>query len=389
MNLENYQGPGMALRFGELFLKGRNRRLFEEALYKNVQRVIASRENLKAWRAHGRIFVLGANDADIVARLKNVFGIASISPVYFCSKNIDEIKKMALELADRRPRKTETFRISARRSDKKFPYTSTEIGRIVGAAVVERTGLGVDLEEFDFSVGVEVGPDWTFLWSETFRGAGGLPVGTSGRALLLLSGGIDSPVAGHFMQKRGLSLSAVYFHSFPYTSDGAKEKVFKLARLLRERQDGLTLYVVPFTKLQERFRDGAESKYLVLLYRRAMIRIAEALAEKERIFALITGESLGQVASQTLSNLRAIEDVAKFPVLRPLVGFDKAETISVARQIGSYGVSIEPHDDCCTLFVPKHPETKASIKRLRFAESGVEWQEALREAIEAVEIVEI
>lgn len=379
----------MVLRYGELFLKGKNRRLFEEALLKNVRRAVAEREDVRVKRVHGRIFILGANDGDIASRLRYVFGVSSISPVYFCFKDLAEIQRICLEQAERRPPLAKTFRISARRSDKRFPHTSTEINRLVGAAVAESTGLGVDLEEYDFSLGIEVGPDWTFVWSETYPGAKGLPIGTSGRALLLLSGGIDSPVAGHYMQKRGLSLSAVYFHSFPYTSDGAKEKVIRLAKLLRQRQESFDLHIVPFTKLQEHFRDGASDKYLVLLYRRAMIRIAEALAQKEQILALVTGESLGQVASQTLSNLKAIEDVATMPILRPLIGFDKAETIAVAREIGSYDISIEPHDDCCSLFVPKHPETKASIKRLRAQEFQVAWQEALDEAVESTELIRL
>jgi thiamine biosynthesis protein ThiI len=207
--------------------------------------------------------------------------------------------------------------------------------------------------------------------------------------MLLLSGGIDSPVAGHLLQKRGLELKACYFHSFPYTGDGAKDKVVRLAKVLAERQTDTELFVIPFTKIQESLRDFTEPKFLVLLYRRAMIRIAEAIAKERNIRAIVTGESLGQVASQTLFNLAAIGDVATLPILRPLIGFDKAEIIVLARKLGTYDISIEPHDDCCSLFVPKHPETKAIIKYVRIEENKIDLDPLIREALESKEIINI
>ncbi len=389
MNEHKHIGPGVVLRYGELFLKGKNRFIFEDALERNVRRALTGRDDVRVRRGHGRIFVMGASDNDIMRRLDGVFGVASLSPAVFCEKNLDEITANALALAQERPPGVKTFRISARRSDKSFVHTSTDLGRIVGAEVNKATGLGVDLEGYDFAVGIEVGLEWTFLWSSQVRGPGGLPVGTGGRALLLLSGGIDSPVAGHLMQKRGLDLAAMYFHSFPYTGDGARDKVARLAGLLSKRQEALRLFVVPFTRIQEHIRDGSQAKYLVLLYRRAMIRIAEKVANREKIRALVTGESLGQVASQTLPNLAAIQDAAGMPILRPLIGFDKSETIDLARKIDSYEISILPHDDCCSLFVPKHPETKASIKHLRIAEKSLDWDALLDEAVESTEIVKL
>jgi thiamine biosynthesis protein ThiI len=207
--------------------------------------------------------------------------------------------------------------------------------------------------------------------------------------MLLLSGGIDSPVAGHLLQKRGLELDAVHFHAFPYTGDGSKDKAVDLARLLARRQRRLRLHVVQFAKIQELFRDGCPAPYLVLLYRRAMIRIAEQLARRAKIAALATGESLGQVASQTLTNLATVEDAAGLSVLRPLLGFDKAETIEIARLIGSYETSIRAHDDCCTLFVPRHPETKGSAGRARKFEEQVDWQPLVDEAVDAVEVIDL
>jgi len=389
MSVSEYRGPGIVLRPGELFLKRGNRRVFEDALVRNLKRAIADRDDVRFHREHGRYFLTGAADEDLLTRVKWVFGAASYSPVVFCERSIEEIGRVAVELATSRAAGASTFRISARRSDKSFDHTSTDIGRVVGAAVGEATGLPVDLERAELNVGVEIGRGWTFLWVDTHPGAGGLPVGTSGRAMLLLSGGIDSPVAGHLLQKRGLELSAVHFHAFPYTGDGSKEKAIDLARLLARRQRVLRLSIVQLARVQELFRDGCPAPYLVLLYRRAMVRIAERLAREVGITALATGESLGQVASQTLANMATVEDAAGMTVLRPLVGFDKAETIALARRIDSYETSIRAHDDCCTLFVPRHPETKGSAERARRFESQVDWEPLVAEAVETAELVDL
>ncbi len=387
MTQMSHIGKGVVLRVGELFLKGRNRYIFEDKLEENARRILAQRDDVQVVRKRGRLFVLGAGDEALVTELKALFGIVSLSPAVFCERSLDAINQVALDMVKDLPPGIKTFRIRARRPDKTFEYTSTDIGRIVGAEVVKATGLGVDLETADLSIGVEVGNEWTFLWSSSLKGAGGLPVGTGGKALLLLSGGIDSPVAGHLIQKRGVELNAVYFHSYPHTSDGAKDKVVRLAKVLANRQKEMTVFVVSFTKLQELFRDKAPPSYLVLLYRRAMIRIGEMIARDLKTPALITGESLGQVASQTLPNLTAIQAVAGVPVLRPLIGFDKAETIALAQQIGTYDISIIPHDDCCSLFVPKHPETKASHSRVRAIEDQIDWQPLLEDAALRPEII--
>jgi thiamine biosynthesis protein ThiI len=385
----SYTGRGVVLRHGELFLKGSNRYMFEEALEGNVRKTLEHRPDIEVVRKHGRIFVLGACDSEVMKRLHEVFGVSSLSPAVFCEKDVDEIAAKSLELAGERPPGAKTFRISARRSDKRFSQTSADLGRIAGAAVVEKYGLEVDLENYDWSIGIEVGADWCFLWTTNEKGAGGLPVGTGGKALLLISGGIDSPVAGYMIQKRGVEISACYFHSFPYTGENASEKVKRLAKILAGRQGNLRLFKVPFTRIQEELRDRAEAKSLVLFYRRAMVKIAETIAKRYGIKALITGESLGQVASQTLQNLTVIEDAAELPILRPLIGFDKAETIELAKKIGTYEISILPHDDCCSLFVPKHPETKASLRRIRFMENQMDLQPLLDEAVDKVDIIEL
>lgn len=389
MSAGGYRGPGVVLRPGELFLKRGNRRVFEDALLSNTRRAVTGRGDVELVREHGRYFLIGAADEDLLARVRWVFGVSTYSPVVFCARSMEAICQVAVELATPRAAGARTFRIAARRSDKSFAHTSTDIGRLAGQAVGEATGLPVDLERAELTVGVEIGRGWSFVWVETRKGAGGLPVGTSGRALLLLSGGIDSPVAGHLLQKRGLELGAVHFHAFPYTGDGSRDKAIDLARLLAGRQHRLRLFVVQFARIQELFRDGCPAPYLVLLYRRAMIRIAERLARQEGIAALATGESLGQVASQTLANMATVEDAAGLTVLRPLVGFDKAETIELARLIGSYETSIRAHDDCCTLFVPRHPETKGSAARARLLEGQVEWQPLVDEAVATADLIDL
>ncbi len=390
MSANMYTGPGVVLRVGELFLKGRNRHLFEDVLERNVRRSLAGRDDVKVRRVHGRIFLTGAADEDLMSRLRWVFGLSSYSLAVFCDKNIEAITETAIELsrAARMPEGSK-FRIAARRSDKNFSHSSAQIGRDVGSAVAVDSGMGVDLEQPDLAIGVEVGKDWTFLWTGRQDGGGGLPVGTSGKTMLLLSGGIDSPVAGHMMQKRGLELEAVYYHAFPYTGDGAKDKVVELARVLARRQARLRLNVVQFAKIQEALKEAVDPSYLVLLYRRAMIRLAIRLCGDRKIPALTTGESLGQVASQTLVNMATVEEVASVPVLRPLVGFDKYETIDLARKIGTYEISIRPHDDCCTLFVPKHPQTKGLARKARQMEERIDWEPLYDEAVQTVELIEL
>ncbi len=382
-----FVGEGVVLRIGELFLKGKNRFVFENALEKNVRFALRGRDDVRLIRKHGRMFVVGGCDDDLMTRLARVFGIASLSKVRFAAKDIDDITRIAVEISRDRGANVSTFRVAARRADKTFPMISSEIGRHVGSAVAVDSGLGVDLTEPDLTIGVEIGIDWTFLWSTDLPGGGGLPVGTSGTGLLLLSGGIDSPVAGHLMQRRGLELHGIYYHAFPYTGDGAKDKVVRLAKVLARRQKNFHLHVVPFTKVQETFRDSAEAKLLVVLYRRAMMRIASMTAEKHKLKCLITGESLGQVASQTIQNLSAIEDAAGLPVLRPLIGHDKSDIVTIARQIETFDISVLPHDDCCSLFVPRHPETHASLKYVLRSESRADWRPVLEEAFEHIETI--
>ena len=384
----------IVLRYGELFLKGANRPHFESLLRRNVERALAGLSGVKLQRAQGRLFAeLPAEDEpEAAARLATVFGLASLSRATAVEPDMDRIGEVALEqvatalAAGPRP---SSFRVSVKRSDKRFPVPSPEIGRLVGAKIFEATGINVDLSNPELDVGVEVGTKRTFVFTGRIQGAGGLPVGASGNVALLLSGGIDSPVAGHLMQKRGCQLEAIYFHSPPYTGERARDKVEQLAGKLARAQGGvLPLHVVPFTAVQEAVRDGAPPDLAVVLYRRSMLRIAQTLARTRRCQALASGENLGQVASQTLENMVCIQAVSELPLLRPLLAFDKAETIAIARVIGTYDLSILPYEDCCSLFVPKHPATKARKLTVEKVERRLELEPVEEAAVEGTELVE-
>jgi thiamine biosynthesis protein ThiI len=380
----------IVVRYGELFLKGANRWRFLEAVDRQVRRTV--RDLGAVLRAvHGRLLVEGVGHApEALARLRLVFGVASVSPAWLLEPDVDGWEPLAVERGKlARARGARTFAIATERPDKTFALRSSEICKRLGDAVRLQAGMDVDLGRPDWTFHVEIGREAIFAWEGALPGAGGLPVGTGGRALLLLSGGIDSPVAGHLSQKRGVTLDAIYFDAFPYTGPGAREKAVDLARILSRPQGALDLYVVPFAKVQEQLRDGAPADWLVLLYRRMMVRVAERVAARTGAAALITGESLGQVASQTLENLACIEAAATLPILRPLISFDKSETIVLSRRLGTYDVSIRPHADCCALFVAKHPVTKGRADRLERFEAGIEWAAAVDDAVERIEKVRV
>ena len=382
----------IVLRHGELFLKGDNRRQFEQLLESNLRRTLSVIPEAWIERGQGRHFVhCPASRLPLaLERLRKVFGLSSLSPAIAVAPEIDALGSAAVAAVERllsEGHRPASFRVKARRADKSFPYPSPEIGRSVGARVVEATGLSVDLEHAELTVGVEVGPVRSFIFVERVPGAGGLPVGTSGKVLLLLSGGIDSPVAGHLMQKRGCRLDALYFHSPPYTGARTRAKVEELATRLAPAQGGLTLAVATFTAIQTAVRDGAPCEMAVVLYRRAMMRIGSELARNRGCLALATGENLGQVASQTIENLSCIEAAAGLSVLRPLLAFDKSETIELARRIGTYELSTEPYEDCCSLFVPRHPLIRAQIEPVERVEAELSLGRLIEEAVAGLELV--
>jgi thiamine biosynthesis protein ThiI len=371
------------LRYGEIFLKGQNRGFFERKLASNARKAIARIPGARIERMHGRVLAWppeageGADGKKTVRALERVFGVTSLSPARIVARELDAIAAAAIEGARAEAARiggSPTFKVESRRADKRFLPTSPELSKRVGASIVAALGLPVDVHAPRFTVGIEIGYENAFVFAESLPGPGGLPVGVTGRVELLLSGGIDSPVAGWLMLKRGCELGATYFHSFPYTGEKSKDKVVALARKLAAWQlADVTLKVVPFTDAQKALRDASgDGRLAVVLYRRMMLRIAERVARAEKARALVTGEALAQVASQTLENLSVIGDATRVPILRPCLGHDKQETIAIARRIDTYETSILPYDDCCSLFVPDHPSTHARLEDVQACEARLD-----------------
>ena len=383
----------MLCRYGEIFLKSGNRKRFERVLVENVRAALAGVAGARVDAPYGRVLVRlpEAEAEEAGRRVERVFGLVSFSVARAVSPDVDAIGAAAVAEARaavaRAP--AASFRIDARRADKRFPLDSMALARAIGARVATEAGLAVDLHEPGLRVGVEVSAGGAFVYAGTRAAPGGLPVGTSGRALLLLSGGIDSPVAGWLAAKRGLALDAVYFHSPPYVGEKSKDKVVTLARALARWQALRSVTVVGFTETQKRLRDAGPAELAVVLYRRMMMRIADAVADQLGASALVTGENLGQVASQTVENMTAIEAAARRVVLRPLVTYDKVETTALARRIGTYETSILPYEDCCSLFVPPHPATHARAQDAERVEAKLDVAAEVAAAVAAAERVEV
>jgi thiamine biosynthesis protein ThiI len=369
-------------RYGELFLKSGNRKRFESMLVNNVRAAIAGLPEARVEAPHGRLLVRvpRAHVAEAAARVERVFGLVSLSVARVVAAEETAIGDAAVAEAEaaieRTPRAPSagklTFRIDANRADKSFPVPSMELGSRVGARVVAATGLPVDLHAADLHIGVEVTSRGAFVYAGTRPAPGGLPVGVSGRGLLLLSGGIDSPVAGWLAAKRGLALDALYFHSPPFIGEKSKDKVLALGRILAKWGALRSVTVVPFTDAQRKLVDNGAGELAVVLYRRMMMRIADRIADGLESSALVTGENLGQVASQTVENMTAIAAVCRRVIIRPLITYDKTETTDLARRIGTFETSILPFDDCCSLFVPRHPATKARAQDAEKIEAEID-----------------
>ncbi|OUM97940.1 MAG: tRNA 4-thiouridine(8) synthase ThiI [Paenibacillaceae bacterium ZCTH02-B3] len=382
------------VRFGEITVKGRNRTRFEELMLARVKEALAAFRRLTYDKSYGRLYIrLNGESFDKVAdRLKDVFGIVSFSPAMRTANELAAIREAALSVmraVDPPPR---TFKVSVKRAYKGFPHDSREMNHLVGAHVLRNTpNLKVDVHQPEVELKVEIREEGTFVHCRTVPAAGGFPLGMNGKAMLLLSGGIDSPVAGWMMMRKGLELEAVHFHSYPYTSEQSKEKVITLAQRLAYYGGRMKLHVVPFTELQTRLARTGYEHLMVTLMRRAMLRIAERLAEKSGALALVTGESLGQVASQTLASINVIGRAATLPILRPLVAMDKLDIIRVAERIGTYETSILPYEDCCTLFVPNSPATNPNLHIVERAERrlGEEMERLIQEAVTGTETIEV
>lgn len=363
------------LKCGELVLKGLNRASFEDAMIKNARRRLEGLGKFHIWKSQSTVYVEPLSPEirmeEAVERLSTVFGIAALCPARVVPKDWEAIRAAAPDYLARDLGAAKTFKVNAKRSDKSFPMKSPEICRELGGLLLERfPHLRVDVEHPQVTVTVEIRERDAYIHKDQLPGAGGIPVGTGGKAALLLSGGIDSPVAGYMMAKRGLELIAVHFASPPYTSDRARQKVVSLAERLLPYTGRIRLFVVPFTRLQEQLRDKGPEDYFTLLMRRAMMRVAEAIALREGCQGLITGESVGQVASQTIQALSVTDCVTALPVLRPAIGLDKIEIVAIARKIDTFETSILPYEDCCTVFTPRHPKTRprpAEVARIEEA----------------------
>lgn len=377
------------IQYGEIALKGGNRDRFLNLLFSNIKNTLPAALGLKLKKKYGR-FILESTFSEeeeklIRTSLAKIFGIANFSFAKRAPLDLEALKIEAANLVA--SASGGSFKIATKRSNKQFPLTSMEISAQVGGYVAEKSGKKVDVSNPDIVCAITIAEKEAYLGIELINGPGGLPVGISGNLLALLSGGIDSPVASWRMMRRGAQVNFIHFHSYPYTNRSSQEKVKDLAHTLTSWQGGGTLYLVPFIDIQKEIMIKAEAKYRVLLYRRFMLRIAEELARKNKVQALVTGESLGQVASQTIENITSVEAVCSLPILRPLIGENKDDIIMEARKINTFEISIRPHEDCCTLFVPKNPATKSRPADLEREEAKLDVGGLIKNAIEKIEKV--
>ncbi len=376
------------IRYGEIALKGKNRPFFERQLKKNIKQALKGLEPFTIHFNRGRYSVEIQDEHVMTAikRLQKIFGIVSVSPAYRAPLDMEVICRQALRLLEENYREGLSFKAQARRSNKQFSLTSPQINQALGAYLLD-SGLDihVNVHNPDLTIYVEVRNEGAYLYTHLFPGPGGMPSGVAGRGLLLLSGGIDSPVAGWMALKRGIELEAIHFHSPPFTGKSAVNKVLDVCRNLALYGGKITLHLAPFTAIQKAIRSQCPEEMIITLMRRSMFRVAEKLSEERHILALFTGESLGQVASQTLENIVAIERVISMPVLRPLVGLDKEEIITLAQKIDTYDISIRPFDDCCTLFVPRHPVTRPHIEDLEREELQLDLEHLVTECVNQIE----
>ena len=381
-------------KYGEIVLKGANRKYFEDMLCREMKKRAACYGNFQIYRAQSTIYIEPADDeADLDGMFTaagKVFGIVAISRAAVCEKNMEDISRTAAEYVPSFLEGKKTFKVEAKRSDKAFALDSMEISREIGGVILENCrGIRVDVHHPDVIVKVEIREFGAYVSAGQFKGAGGMPVGTNGRGLLLLSGGIDSPVAGYMMAKRGVRLDAIHFESFPYTSERAREKVLELARIVSEYAGDIYVHVVSLTHIQEELVKACEEDYFTLLLRRYMMTIAERVARMKGCSALITGESLGQVASQTMQALGVTDAAVNLPVFRPCIGMDKEEIVTVARKIETFETSIQPYEDCCTVFTPKHPRTKPELEKVLVQENKLDFQALVEEAMGTMYTVHI
>lgn len=383
------------VRCGEVALKGMNKPYFEKMLVNRIKKLLKKFDNVEAYRHEGLIFVRADKKHDpemIIGEISKVFGVASISPALECESELNSIGDAAvalmMDLIEKKGIKT--FKVDAKRADKNFPVKSPEIARIIGAKVlVGCKVLKVDVHNPDCVLFVDLRKDKSYVFEQKISGFGGLPLGTNGKGMVLLSGGIDSPVAAWMMAKRGMLIEAVHFHSYPYTSQRAQEKVEDLARIIAQYCGRFKMNVINLLPIQEQIVENCPEEETTILVRRFMMRIAEKVAQKSDCSMLITGENLGQVASQTAEALVVTDATVKMPVMRPLIALDKVDIIQKAKDIGTFETSIMPYEDCCTVFLPKHPATKPKLEKILESESKLDVDALVEAAVEKMEIIDI
>ena len=379
------------IKYGEIILKGLNRHIFEDKLVGNIKKAVG--DSAYVYKSLATIYAEPREGADIdelIAKIRNVFGIVSIARAAVCEKELSDICAAAAEYLKDELSLVKTFKVETKRADKKYPLKSPQISAEVGGALLDAfKNLSVDVKNPDLIVNVEVRESAAYVYGGRIRGRGGMPTGTAGKAMLLLSGGIDSPVAGYMIAKRGATLEGIHFFSHPFTSELAKQKVLDLARELKGFTGSLRVHIVPFTQPQLQMREKCPAEHLTLIMRRMMMMIASEIAKKQGALCLVTGESLGQVASQTMEALAVTDDAASLPCFRPVIGMDKEDIVAIARDIGTFETSILPYEDCCTIFVPKHPTTRPKLEKILASEALLDVETLVRDAVEGTEVVDV
>ncbi|MDE6502350.1 MAG: tRNA 4-thiouridine(8) synthase ThiI [Ruminococcus sp.] len=379
------------VKYGEMVLKGLNKKSFEDMLIKNIKRRLRSLGRFKITSAQSTTYITPLDDGvdleEVVNRVGKIFGISALCRACVCEKDFGDVTAKSLEYLDEILSNAKTFKVNAKRSDKAFPMKSPEICAELGGILLEKfPHLTVDVKNPEITVTVEIRDTNAYVHAENIKGAGGLPVGSSGKAMLLLSGGIDSPVAGYMMAKRGVHIATIHYVSPPYTSERALMKVEQLCEKLTDYCGGIAFYCVPFTEIQEAIKDNCPEEFFTIIMRRIMMEIAQRIAEKDNCLALITGESVGQVASQTMSAIACTDAVCRIPVFRPLVGMDKTEIIEIARKIDTFETSILPYEDCCTVFTPRHPKVRPVLSDVEKAQNNFDFETLIQKAVENTEM---
>lgn len=380
------------IRYGELSTKGKNRRGFVTKLKRNVKNTLKEFKGLEILSTRDRMYIIlnGVDYKAVSHKLQHVFGIQSFSPVLVVEKNIDAIKEAALHYVSGLDRAISTFKVTTKRADKLFPLDTNEVNHAVGGHVLwHNQTLKVDVKKPDLNMIVEIRKEAVYLTGEIIQGAGGLPQNSSGKAMLMLSGGIDSPVAGYMTMKRGIEVECIHFYSPPFTSERSKQKVLDLAKVLANTSGHMVVHIVPFAEIQKKIQQQIPENYSMTTTRRIMLQIADAIAKENEALAIVTGESLGQVASQTLHSMYAINEVTTTPIIRPLITADKLDIIKMAEDLGTLEISNRPYEDCCTVFTPANPKTMPRREKVNYYESFVDFKDLITEAVQHTEIIHI